>query len=88
MQDINTSLTKMKNDIHDLSDLITESTTNATTAHQELKTYIDGIKTDITGENTTFKGEVTAELNSQKQFLKDSIDGFKNEYTASTNDSI
>lgn len=88
MQDINTSLTKMKNDIHDLSDLITESTTNATTAHQELKNYIDGIKADITGENTTFKGEVTAELNSQKQFLKDSIDGFKNEYTASTNDSI
>ena len=37
MQDINTSLTKMKNDIHDLSDLITESKTNATTAHQELK---------------------------------------------------
>ena len=88
MQDINTSLTKMKNDIHDLSDLITESTTNATNAHQELKNYIDGIKADITGENTTFKGEVTAELNSQKQFLKDSIDGFKNEYTASTNDSI
>ena len=88
MQDINTSLTKMKNDIHDLSDLITESTTNATNAHQELKNYIDGIKADITGENTTFKGEVTAELNSQKQFLKDSIDGFKGEYTASTNDSI
>ena len=88
MQDINTSLTKMKNDIHDLSDLITESTTNATNAHQELKNYIDVIKADITGENTTFKGEVTAELNSQKQFLKDSIDGFKNEYTASTNDSI
>ena len=88
MQDINTSLTKMKNDIHDLSDLITESTTNATNAHQELRNYIDGIKADITGENTTFKGEVTAELNSQKQFLKDSIDGFKNEYTASTNDSI
>ena len=88
MQDINTSLTKMKNDIHDLSDLITESTTNATNAHQELKNYIDGIKADITGENTTFKGEVTAELNSQKQFLKDSIEGFKSEYTASTNDSI
>ena len=88
MQDINTSLTKMKNDIHDLSDLITESTTNATNAHQELKNYIDVIKADITGENTTFKGEVTAELNSQKQFLKDSIEGFKNEYTASTNDSI
>ena len=88
MQDINTSLTKMKNDIHDLSDLITESTTNATNAHQELKNYIDGIKADITGENTTFKGEVTAELNSQKQFLKDSIEGFKNEYNASTNDSI
>ena len=88
MQDINTSLTKMKNDIHDLSDLITESTTNATNAHQELKNYIDGIKADITDENTTFKGEVTAELNSQKQFLKDSIDGFKGEYTASTNDSI
>lgn len=88
MQDINTSLTKMKNDIHDLSDLITESTTNVTNAHQELKNYIDGIKADITGENTTFKGEVTAELNSQKQFLKDSIDGFKGEYTASTNDSI
>ena len=88
MQDINTSLTKMKNDIHDLSDLITESKTNASTAHQELKNYIDGIKADITGENTTFKGEVTAELNSQKQFLKDSIDGFKGEYTASTNDSI
>ena len=88
MQDINTSLTKMKNDIHDLSDLITESTTNTSTAHQELKNYIDGIKADITGENTTFKGEVTAELNSQKQFLKDSIDGFKGEYTASTNDSI
>ena len=88
MQDINTSLTKMKNDIHDLSDLITESTTNSTNAHQELKNYIDGIKADITGENTTFKGEVTAELNSQKQFLKDSIEGFKSEYTASTNDSI
>lgn len=88
MQDINTSLTKMKNDIHDLSDLITESTTNATNAHQELKNYIDGIKADITGENTTFKGEVTAELNSQKQFLKDSIEGFKSEYNASTNDSI
>lgn len=88
MQDINTSLTKMKNDIHDLSDRITESTTNATNAHQELKTYIDGIKANITGENTAFKGEVTAELNSQKQFLKDSIDGFKREYTASTNDSI
>ena len=88
MQDINTSLTKMKNDIHDLSDLITESTTNATNAHQELKNYIDGIKADITGENTTFKGEVIAELNSQKQFLKDSIEGFKSEYTASTNDSI
>lgn len=88
MQDINTSLTKMKNDIHDLSDLITESTTNATNAHQELKNYIDGIKADITGENTTFKGDVTAELNSQKQFLKDSIEGFKSEYTASTNDSI
>ena len=88
MQDINTSLTKMKNDIHDLSDLITESTTNATNAHQELKNYIDGIKADITGENTTFKGEVTAELNSQKQFLKDSIEGFKSEYAASTNDSI
>lgn len=88
MQDINTSLTKMKNDIHDLSDLITESTTNATNAHQELKNYIDGIKADITSENTTFKGEVTAELNSQKQFLKDSIEGFKSEYTASTNDSI
>ena len=88
MQDINTSLTKMKNDIHDLSDLITESTTNTTNAHQELKNYIDEIKADITGENTIFKGEVTAELNSQKQFLKDSIDGFKNEYTASTNDSI
>lgn len=88
MQDINTSLTKMKNDIHGLSDRITESTTNATNAHQELKTYIDGIKANITGENTTFKGEVNAELNSQKQFLKDSIDGFKREYTASTNDSI
>ena len=88
MQDINTSLTKMKNDIHDLSDLITESTTNASTAHQELKNYIDGIKANITSENTVFKGEVTAELNSQKQFLKDSIDGFKGEYTASTNDSI
>ena len=88
MQDINTSLTKMKNDIHDLSDLITESTTNATNAHQELKNYIDGIKANITSENTVFKGEVTAELNSQKQFLKDSIDGFKGEYTASTNDSI
>ena len=88
MQDINTSLTKMKNDIHDLSDLITESTTNATNAHQELKNYIDGIKADITGENTTFKGEVTAELNSQKQFLKDSIEEFKSEYTVSTNDSI
>lgn len=88
MQDINTSLTKMNNDIHDLSDLITESTTNATNVHQELKSYIDGIKAEITGENTTFKGEVTAELNSQKQFLKDSIDGFKSEYTASTNDSI
>lgn len=88
MQDINTSLSKMSNDIHDLSDLITESKTNATTAHQELKNYIDEIKANITGENTTFKGEVTAELNSQKQFLKDSIDGFKNEYTASTNDSI
>ena len=88
MQDINTSLTKMKNDIHDLSDLITESTTNATNAHQELKNYIDGIKVDIIGENTTFKGEVNAELNSQKQFLKVSIDGFKGEYTASTNDSI
>ena len=88
MQDINTSLTKMKNDIHDLSDLITESTTNATNAHQELKNYIDEIKADITGENTTFKGEVTAELNSQKQFLKDSIEGFKSEYNASTNDSI
>ena len=88
MQDINTSLTKMKNDIHDLSDLITESTTNATNAHQELKNYIDGIKADITSENTTFKGEVTAELNSQKQFLKDSIEGFKSEYAASTNDSI
>lgn len=88
MQDINTSLTKMKNDIHDLSDLITESTTNATNAHQELKNYIDGIKADITGENTTFKGEVTAELNSQKQFLKDSIEEFKSEYTALTNDSI
>lgn len=88
MQDINTSLTKMKNDIHDLSDLITESKTNASTAHQELKNYIDGIKANITSENTTFKGEVTAELNSQKQFLKDSIDGFKGEYTASTNDSI
>ena len=88
MQDINTSLTKMKNDIHDLSDLITESTTNATNAHQELKNYIDGIKADITGENTTFKGEVIAELNSQKQFLKDSIEEFKSEYTVSTNDSI
>ena len=88
MQDINTSLTKMKNDIHDLSDLITESNTNASTAHQELKNYIDGIKANITSENTVFKGEVTAELNSQKQFLKDSIDGFKGEYTASTNDSI
>ena len=88
MQDINTSLTKMKNDIHDLSDLITESKTNASTAHQELKNYIDGIKANITSENTVFKGEVTAELNSQKQFLKDSIDGFKGEYTASTNDSI
>ena len=74
MQDINTSLTKMKNDIHDLSDLITESTTNATNAHQELKNYIDVIKADITGENTTFKCEVTAELNSQKKFLKDSIE--------------
>lgn len=88
MQDINASLTKMKNDIHDLSDLITESTTNATNAHQELKNYIDGIKADITGENTTFKGEVNAELNSQKQFLKDSIEEFKSEYTVSTNDSI
>lgn len=88
MQDINTSLTKMNNDIHDLSDLITESTTNATNAHQELKSYIDGIKADITSENTTFKGEVTAELNSQKQYLKDSIDGFKSEYTALTNESI
>jgi predicted DNA-binding ArsR family transcriptional regulator len=88
MQDINTSLTKMNNDIHDLSDLITESTTNATNAHQELKSYIDGIKAEITGENTTFKGEVTAELNSQKQYLKDSIDGFKSEYTALTNESI
>ena len=78
----------MKNDIHDLSDLITESTTNATNAHKEVKNYIDWIKADITGENTTFKGEVTAALNSQKQFLKDSIDWFKNEYTASTNDSI
>ena len=88
IQDINASLTKMKNDIHDLSDLITESTTNATNAHQELKNYIDGIKADITGENTTFKGEVNAELNSQKQFLKDSIEEFKSEYTVSTNDSI
>ena len=88
MQDINTSLTKMKNDIHDLSDLITESTTNATNAHQELKNYIDEIKSDITCENTIFKGEVTSELNSQKQFLKDSIEGFKSEYNASTNDSI
>ena len=88
MQDINTSLTKMKNDIHDLSDLITESTTNTTNAHQELKNYIDEIKADITGENTIFKGEVTAELNSQKQFLKDSIEEFKSEYTVSTNDSI
>ena len=78
----------MKNDIHDWSDRITEATTDAKNAHQELKNYIDGIKVDIIGENTTFKGEVNAELNSQKQFLKDSIDGFKGEYTASTNDSI
>lgn len=44
MQDINTSLTKMKNDIHDLSDLITESTTNATNAHQELKIILMELK--------------------------------------------
>lgn len=95
-QDILTQATadhaKLKSDfekqINDLSDLITESTTNATNAHQELKNYIDGIKADITGENTTFKGEVNAELNSQKQFLKDSIEEFKSEYTVSTNDSI
>lgn len=44
MQDINTSLAKMKNDIHDLSDLITESTTNATNAHQELKIILMELK--------------------------------------------
>lgn len=88
MQDINASLTNMKNNIHDLSDLITEAKADAVNTHQELKSYIDGIKTDIVGENTTFKGEVTSELNSQKKYLSDSIDAFKREYTATTNESI
>lgn len=87
-QDINTSLLNMKNDIHDLSDSITEMSTNATNTHNELKDYIDRIKSDVDVENNTFKTEVNSQINSQKQYLSDTIDGFKREYTVSTNETI
>lgn len=88
MQGINSSLTDMSNTIHDLSDLITNVSTNADNERKELKRYIDQIKSDVVDENTTFKGEVTSELNSQKQYIKDTIDGFKKEYTVTTDRAI
>ncbi len=88
LQTINNSLTDMSNDIHDLSDLITNVSTNADNERKELKHYIDQIKSDIDSANTEFKGEVTSELNNQKQYITDTIEGFKKEYTATTDKAI
>lgn len=88
MQGINSSLTDMSNNIHDLSDLITNVSTNADNERKELKRYIDSVKTDVEGENTTFKQEVNSEISKQKQYITDTIDGFKKEYTATTDKAI
>lgn len=88
MQGINSKLTDMSNNIHDLSDLITNVSTNADNERKELKRYIDQIKSDVADENTTFKGEVNSEINNQKQYITDTIEGFKKEYTATTDKAI
>lgn len=88
MQGINSSLTDMSNTIHDLSDLITNVSTNADNERKELKQYIDQVKSDVEGENTQFKSEVNSEINKQKQYITDTINGFKAEYTATTDKTI
>lgn len=88
MQGINSSLTDMSNTIHDLSDLITNVSTNADNERKELKRYIDQVKSDVVDENTTFKSEVNSEINKQRQYITDTIDGFKKEYTATTDKAI